>query len=294
MHSHNDSKQETITIIESSQICDLVDYSKDGGTIIVDLDDTLMKPTINRGSDKWFVTFFEYVTKIKIDNINAAALVIAVYNAVQSKAKMQLVEPATKNIIDKIIDDVLKNKKISLLALTSRGEALEEITHTQLKDIGIDFSKLHQDRINLISDDQKTKALFSKGIIFCSGGNKGKCLKLYYGETNPSRLRMIDDNINHLKAVALAFPNSHFLGLHYTYLAKEVEKFKAEFNIENTLEDLRNARDEFSEDARSALDTIENLVKISQSPHALLAKKTNEAKNDNKTMDHEKTQQRLK
>lgn len=169
-------------------------------TIFWDLDNTVLQPQQELGSDQWFVSFHQ-LAKTQLAGNFKMEYMIATYNAVQAHVEATHVEEKTITIIK-----YLAAVGIPQGFITARNLDLKSITENQLRSIGI-HPKKHQ-------------------IIYCNGGNKGQIL-IEQIKFSPRHLIMIDDKLENVLHVekALAGIGIPFTGLHYDYLREKVETF---------------------------------------------------------------------
>ena len=217
-------------VFESKSIRHILKLIKHDSWLILDLDYTVMEPLRVLGSDPWFENLMHHMKNVIPNKDDAISSGLAIYHDVQHHVRVKPVEP----IIVKLIK-TLQDCGVPVLALTSRGSVLNETTIRQLSEIDIDFSKHHE--INHPADLMKengNRALFYQGIIFCSGIDKGKCLKEYLRvcKNKPGHIMMADDKEYHLKRVIAAMDEKHIQiranGMRYGYLDEQVKNFNKE------------------------------------------------------------------
>jgi hypothetical protein len=188
---------------------------------MLDLDNTVIEPVQELGSDQWFTCFMEYAIQVTLDKTEAFSLVITIYNAVQQHVRHQTVEA---NIIS--ILRILQAIGVPVLGLTARNDSIAKHTLQQLQDNGIDFSRYWGSAyIKLMHSGDKT-AVFHDGIIFCSGLDKGKCYRAFsiLQGGAPRDVLMADDKESNLHVVkaAVEAEGSTFVGLRYGFLDEKV------------------------------------------------------------------------
>ncbi len=184
--------------------------------LILDLDNTVMTPRLELGSDSWFGGLFEHFVKKNIDPALAKPWVFSVYDAVQHFIRTASVEP---EII--IIIKALQDIGIPVIGLTARGYSIRHQTMRQLADIDVDFSR------NSIAKDDGV--FCAGGVIYCDGKNKGKILEQFFTQQGhlPRHVGMLDDKKKNLEHVMSALQPSgvNFSGFRYAYLDEQVEQF---------------------------------------------------------------------
>lgn len=219
-----------IRIKEDSQIKRFLSFlSYDTSVILFDLDNTVGWPGTYVGSDQWFMKLFEYFGKFINNKEELSALAVAVYHEVQRHSEMEAVEPLTIQLIH-----YLQTIGYPIIAITSRGEELEQATYQQLTSIGIHFDE----------------------IIFCSGKNKGEEILKWINHHQPNwkKAVMIDDNEKNLRNVsqALALLAINFQGLRYSKMDTFFGKQDTVNNVHKSLVNISY----FSEQLKSSLEPI--------------------------------------
>ncbi len=233
----------------------------------IDLDNTVIESTQELGSDQWFENTIKYACQLHTDKEEACRLVIVLYHAVQHHAEMKAVEEIIIRIIKRL------QNIIPIIPITARGESIIRPTLRQLGKVGIDFSPeedlIDAKRIELdVGGDHP--AVYYQGILFCSGMDKGKCLKALfdYLKKFPEHFVMADDKEKHLLSVKKVIEENggRFTGLRYGYLDEKVKNF----NMIRALNQLIEISHKLSLDAQLALKKLK--IKIT-SPDTFFSKK---------------------
>lgn len=169
-------------------------------TIFWDLDNTVLQPSQELGSDQWFCGF-HHLAKTKLGTNFKFEYMIETYNAVQAHVVATTVEEKTIQIIK-----FLAAAGIHQGFITARNHELKEITKNQLRSVGITPNK--------------------HPIIYCNGGDKGKILIQHLWH-RPRHLIMIDDKLENIVNIQTALErfNIPFNGFHYDFLREKVESF---------------------------------------------------------------------
>jgi len=189
-------------ILESNAIHVILNYMRFDSCLVLDLDNTVFEPSNTIiGSDQWFGSLMTYACNLQLNQQDAVAAVIAIYNEVHKHVE---VKPVEQDIV-KFINS-LQQIGIPIIALTARGPVLEEATNRQLKSIGID--------------------LHGK-IIFCDGKDKGDCFKttLTNADYTPKHIVMVDDKEKHLIHVKKVVTEMgiEFHGIRYSHLDEKIK-----------------------------------------------------------------------
>ena len=144
--------------------------------VVYDLDNTVMKSYKNFGSDQWFQW-----QKTLLGTDSAAAIaqdfktLIQVQTEIFTISKMETTEFSVRSIISK-----LQEQGKTIIALTSRGPEMRNVTERELKRLGVNFdiSKLGSDIAkSFIPTNQDRVASYLNGIFMTSGMHKGLMLQ---------------------------------------------------------------------------------------------------------------------
>lgn len=212
-------------IIEFSRFERLPEYVDENTLLLVDIDDTLLIPKQMLGCDEWF----QHRLKVhkKSDYKKALELALAEFEAVRHLTQMEIVEPGSEKILEK-----LQKKSICLMGLTTQGLALATRTSQQLLQQQIDLSitaPSKKDHYFLVGDHG---VLFRNGILFTSGTDKGQALFQFCEAAGfvPKRIVFINDKGTHLleierEALKRKIP---FIGLRYSYSDAKKKQFQPE------------------------------------------------------------------
>lgn len=183
--------------------------------VILDIDDTLLVPVQMLGCDEWFQSRLQHHKKLGATAIDSLEKSLAEWEAIRHLTQVEIVEPGTPEIIQK-----LQDQKIAVIGLTTQGLALATRTRLQLLDLNIDLSTsspFYGDYYQLVDGHG---ILFRSGILFTSGTHKGKCLfglldKMHY---HPKRIVFINDKESHLTSLEESAKQRgvEFIGLRYS------------------------------------------------------------------------------
>ncbi len=222
-------------IIESSKIEIIKENIIDKQTLVAfDIDNTIMEPENEMGSDQWFDAMVQY-EKIKNPGINTDTIVkrkvLPLYYEEQRKAKVKLVEPEIVNLIKS-----LQEKGIPTIGLTLRGISILGLTRMQLLSLCIDFTNNNLTDSHIVLDSKSQEpAVFYKGILY-TNGNVGKyeVLKAFLQHINfwPKKIIVIDDKLKYLIDLQRMCDelNIEFIGIRYSYCDEKVRNFKLDHN----------------------------------------------------------------
>lgn len=221
-------------IIECQTIKDVLNYANTQDTLVIfDLDNTLVHPGIELGSDQWFSYMIKQKQAEGLDAEQALQNVLKVYYHIHNFIDLCPVED--KVTLDTL--ELLHKKGINTMALTSRSLPLIQRTQEQLDHAGIHFNCPanfnHPIEITL-----KKSALAKNGIIFCNNNSKGQTLMAVLKALNmhPTAIVFVDDKQQYLVDVEheCIHSNIEFTGLRYGVL----DNFVAQFDPKRAQEQL--------------------------------------------------------
>ncbi|WP_131783720.1 DUF2608 domain-containing protein [Legionella gresilensis] len=239
-------------IVESNEIRDVLKYCSFNTLGTFDLDNTLIRPTRVKGlaSDKWFAEVFSYGSKVLTDANKARQLTIELCDLLQTVIQVKSVEDKTA-----IVLKVLKDVGLPIMGLTARGVNLSEITEAQLKSVGISFTTLSNEVIELDVGDPTRKPFYKNGIIYCDGANKGKCLSAFLAYLGVKyNIVMVDDTGRNLDQI-LAEANKvgfSFTGLRYG----RTDQLLTKFSLFKSMEKMKDYEDKLPSRAHTIIQQL--------------------------------------
>lgn len=230
------------SIVECTTIKDVLDYVTSQDTLVLfDLDNTLVHPGIELGSDQWFNYSLRQKQAAGLDIQQALKEVLKIYYHVNNFLDLCPVED--KVTLDTL--ELLHQKGITIFALTTRSLAIAQRTQEQLDHAGIHFS-LTTHLPDVQDTTLKNPIRISNGIIFCNDNPKGLALTaaLKVLSMNPKAIIFVDDKLSHIVNVEKEC-NAHniaFNGLRYGALDELVAQFDPQ-RAENQLNELLKAHE---------------------------------------------------
>ncbi|MBI3297028.1 MAG: DUF2608 domain-containing protein [Elusimicrobia bacterium] len=171
--------------------------------VVFDIDNTLIEPLGNIGSDQWYEYLLKaYKRDANLSDAEAEAKAVAAWTDALGKVRVKPVETLTPPLVAALQKDGIK-----VMALTARGREYESATLTQLKAVGIDLS----------------------GILFAGEADKGKVLAAFIKDLKlkPARVVFADDKPHHARNVDAALTASGIpvLSLRYGAADSKVDAF---------------------------------------------------------------------
>lgn len=212
-------------IVEVKHFSDIKRHLSSDTLVILDIDNTLITPIQEVGTDQWFCHRRDWYELQGCNSGDALEYALAEWEAVQNITKVMAVEPGIPAVVQEL------QKTYTVMGLSTRGLALATRTVHQLKDVGIDLAvaTLSREDIPLLNPQA---ILFRRGILFTSGTHKGQALlklleKVHY---SPKRIVFINDKGTNLREVEVACEERKipFIGLRYGALDEKVKAFRSD------------------------------------------------------------------
>lgn len=208
---------------EIRSMVEIEPFIDDTTLLVFDLDNTLIEPVGNLGSDQWFYFLIRKYTEIdRLGEKEAAARAMDLWNKAQWLVEVKAVEPLTPNLIRRQQD-----RGIKTMGLTAREPEIADRTLEQLERIGV---RLGRSTVHEAERKAGGGALFKQGILFVGEGrDKGEALLGFLREIQyaPAKVLFVDDRRKHVVSVerALAGSGIDYLGFRYGATDAKVEQF---------------------------------------------------------------------
>jgi hypothetical protein len=226
------SRHRIVTVSSMAQVreivfSDVLNHASTPSDVLVffDIDNTLIAPATEIASDQWFDACLRWCHAKGFTPEQAVKYVRPVWITLLKKATMRPVEPQVVMLVGDLI-----SRHVPVIAVTSRTMQLHELTTQQLHDVGIDFSASMLAKKTLMLNDKSSVICFEKGVLFCSGTDKGAAVVqlLDQLQLNPTIIVCVDDKEHHIRSVAkvAAQCGCSFVGLRYGFLDDKVKRFK--------------------------------------------------------------------
>lgn len=218
--------------------------------IAFDIDNTILRPTKveDLGSDQWFKKILQRESEKNPQRPQTLQSAIKLHQHIQKLITVKPVEPEIPRII-KILQDL----KLTTLIVTARKYSFADVTFRQLNDAGMNFSQdEHEESFEFTMNGRRV--VYSQGVLFCDGANKGLCLIEYLKRklSAVSDVVMLDDSMDNLENVreVMRANNFNFHGLRYSQLDDRVSRF-----------DLQRANAKLSDYSLFFSKSVANIVK---------------------------------
>lgn len=217
-------------IHEIKHMAEILSAIQDDTLLVFDIDNTLIEPVGNLGSDQWFYYLYKIYKINGLDEKLTQQQALRAWNHAQSLIAVRAAETS--------IPDLIKSQQkrgLKMLALTARSVEISQKTSQQLASVNISFSD-HSVLDKDLEIDQGTLqsehgAFFRNGVMYVGEGNdKGQVLSYFLQQLhlNPKRIVYVDDKSHHVQAVdrALAALNIPCFCFRYGALDEKVKAYQ--------------------------------------------------------------------
>ena len=211
-------------IYETHNMSELYEHLTPGMLVVFDIDNTLIEPVQELGSNQWFEKRISEYQSYGYNSHDALQKALKEWTAIQSITLVKLVEPG----IDGIVQD-LQEKEYTVMGLTTRGLSMSTRTVEQLETVNVDLSKTAptQEEIFFMN---KRGVLFRGGTLFTAASHKGEALRklLDAAGYQPTSVMFINDKYSHLVPVEeyCSQYGIPFVGIRYGYTDEKVKNFR--------------------------------------------------------------------
>lgn len=224
-------------VIKHDDISHILSHAQAGSLVILDLDDTVGRVSQTMGLDAWFRFRLQTFQDEGLPFSAALASAVILYNLSQLHSQQMVFVDKNHNMA--VLIQQLKDKHVTVIALTARNHEIADKTLELLKNLGVSFS---EGVLKNGSFEFKNKHIeIKEGIIFSDGSHKGECLEqlieLEYFLINFFSIKdvsFVDDSERNCKAVAETFTKLklatakvwHYVyaELHHTYTESDHQR----------------------------------------------------------------------
>jgi hypothetical protein len=219
----------TAWVSPPQEVCSMAQVNqelRDHDLLILDIDNTLMIPKQQLGSDQWFYHQIDVHERKGLTRKAALMQALKDWEAVQAITQVLPCEPCTAHWVR-----AWQQKPLTVIGLTTRGLGMSSITIGQLETLEIDLSVTAPEKKELFFLNP-WGVLFRKGILFTAGTHKGNALAqlLDQLELRPQRVVFVNDKASHIAELQSTVEQRGipFLGLRYGAVDGWVRAFDPE------------------------------------------------------------------
>lgn len=211
-------------IYETYNMSELYDHLKPGMLVVFDIDNTLIEPVQELGSNQWFENRIKEYVSYGHNKGEALEKALREWTAIQSITLVKLVEPG----IDAIVKD-LQEQGYTVMGLTTRGLGLSTRTVEQLQTVGIDLSVTAPSHEEVFFMNERG-VLFRGGALFTAATHKGEALRKFLEASNyePTSIMFVNDKYSHLVPVEeyCTKDDIPYVGLRYGFTDEKVKNHR--------------------------------------------------------------------
>lgn len=203
--------------------------------LVFDLDNTLVEPSGNIGSDQWYDYIVKALRRDGLDEAAAEAHAGALWTRMLGAVKVKPVEDLTPILVRE-----QQKRGLKILALTARGPEDAPATFAQLKAIGLDLAASAVAKEDMPAGP---KGLYSRGVFFVGDGpDKGEALLSFLDKIalRPTRVVFVDDKPHHARSVDAVMTAAGIPCVAFRYGAAD-EKVRAFKEVMSEAADARSA-----------------------------------------------------
>lgn len=211
-------------IYETMHMHEIYDHIEPGMLLVFDIDNTLLEPVQELGSNQWFENKIKEYISYGYNRQDALEKTLRQWTAIQSITQVKLVEPEIDTIVRK-----LQNDGYTVMGLTTRGLGISTCTITQLNSAKIDLTRTAPTQKEIFFNNERG-VLFRGGALFTAATHKGKALEklLEAVDLKPSSILFINEKLSHILPVEdfCEKANIPFVGLRYGHTDEKVKNFR--------------------------------------------------------------------
>jgi len=212
-------------IIEIKHMNEIHPYVQPNTFIVFDLDNTLIEPTQELGTDQWFYYQFLKYQKDGMPVAQSLDKALAEWHAIQLLSPVKIVEQGSAEIIK-----ALQKQNFPMIGLTTRGLVLSYCSVDQLRSVNVDLALTAPCQNEVFFKSGKHYVLFHEGTLFTNGSHKGTAFCTFLEKSGylPKHVLFINDKASHIREIETACGerNISFTGLRYGYLDEKVASFQ--------------------------------------------------------------------
>ena len=193
--------------------------------IFIDIDNTLITPNTDLGSDHFFDWQIDLIqkkdSKALANNIpNMLNILFELWNHIDYRL--------CDNEVNQVFKNLMLEGKSDLVLCTARSIKTQNITLKSLEQFNIP-QYLSTTLVDNTLNNQNTLSLKIKdGIIYCNGKDKGQIIESFIKNINKSYnyIILIDDKLSNLDKFIKHNNRSNIIAIHYTGMDNIVNQFK--------------------------------------------------------------------
>lgn len=219
---------------EIKSMAEIVSEIRPTTLLVFDLDNTLVEPVGNIGSDQWYDYLLTAYRRDGLDADAAEKKAAETWTRTLGQVAVKPVEALTPLLVREE-----QKRGLKILALTARGPEDAAATFSQLQAVGLDLasSAVSKDDLRL-----PPAGLYRRGVYFVGDGDKGKALLALLEKVGlrPTRVVFVDDKPHHARNVDAALTGAGIPCVAFRYGAAD-EKVRMFKEVMSEASDARSA-----------------------------------------------------
>jgi hypothetical protein len=222
------SMKEIESFMEVKEILDR--HHPDETLVVFDIDNTLITPETDLGSDQWFYCLYEAIGAKPLEDAKLDLELVERWNNVQYDIRVRPSEDVLPGWLES-----LQSRGFKTMALTARNHAMLDVSVSQLASVNINFPQSDPCTISkdLLAGVEEAK--FSHGVLAIGESNvKAHSLNVFFQTcTNTMRniktILFFDDKHYHCQGLdELKLEKIHIETFRYSQLDTRVKNFKCD------------------------------------------------------------------
>ena len=193
--------------------------------IFIDIDNTLITPTTDLGSDHffdWQIDMIEKKDSLALSNskTNMLEILFKLWNYIDYRL--------CDNDINLVLEKLIQKEKSDLVLCTARSVETQNITFKSLEQFNIPQYLSTKLLDNILIEQNNLNFKIKDGIIYCNGKNKGQIIELIIKNISKfyNYIILIDDKLSNLDKFMKHNNQSNIIAIHYTGMDNIVNQFR--------------------------------------------------------------------
>lgn len=186
--------------------------------VIFDIDDTLITVTDHEATGSWYKTAYDRLSRQGKSAEETKFILFQTHIAAMYSTTVELTDAKLPTYLA-----ILRKQRTRTICLTAReGRCLLYATIRHLGDTQLDFTQADPALSKTLSFPEipDHDIIYSSGILFTGGADKGTVLKLFFDKTGyrPNHIVFVDDVLSNIESVSscAADLQIQFDGFHFT------------------------------------------------------------------------------
>lgn len=215
---------------EINSLAEVIPYVDENTLVLFDIDNTLLHPQTDLGSDQWLCHKIQELNHHGKDHQQALQEMLPIYFHINRHINLVPTEPHAAQIVKDI-----QRKTNLVMCLTARSQPIIDVTQQQLAHNNFHFDFVTSESFAFELDHP---CYFVGGVLYCASNDKGIALFHLLDALHvlPDRIVIVDDKERNINALVNAARKRNIacIGLRYAGCDHRV----ARFNKDHTQQEL--------------------------------------------------------